>query len=141
MAITTIWWVFTGLAIAAELLTGGVYLLMVALGLAAGAMTAHLGLSLPWQIVCAAAVGVLSVLVCRRVRARARPELPASANPNINLDIGETINVPEWAADGTARVPYRGSLWTVVLRPGSMPAPGMHRVMEVQGHHLIVDKA
>ena len=29
------------------------------------------------------------------------------------LDIGETLQVDAWDADGTARVPYRGTAWTV----------------------------
>ena len=141
MDASTLWWIFAGITIAAELLTGGIYLLMIALGLACGAVAAHLGLGIPFQISVAAAVGVLAVLVCRRLRARRAPELPASANPDLNLDIGETLHVPEWNSDGTARIPYRGSQWTVVLRAGSMPAAGLYRVMEVQGNRLIVDKA
>lgn len=141
MATSTWWWVFTGITIVAELLTSGIYLLMIAFGLACGAIAAHLGLSLPLQIMIAAAVGMLSVLVCRRLRARRAPELPPSANPDLNLDIGETLHVPEWNSDGTARIPYRGSQWTVALRAGSMPAAGLYRVIEVQGNRLIVDKA
>ena len=39
----TIWWLLTGGAVAIELLTGTFYLLMLAIGMAAGAVTAHLG--------------------------------------------------------------------------------------------------
>lgn len=137
---STWWWVLTGCVIVAELLTGTIYLLLVATGMAAGAIAAHLGLSMPLQICSAAAVGVLCVLVFKRIR-RHKPELPTTANPDINLDIGETLHVPEWNSDGTARIPYRGSQWTVVLRAGSLPAPGLYRVIEVQGSRLIVDKA
>ena len=138
---STWWWILAGITVAAELLTGGIYLLMIALGLACGAVAAHLGLGMPFQITVAAAVGVLSVLLCRRIRGKRMPELPPSANPDLNLDIGETLHVPEWNADGTARIPYRGSHWTVALRPGSMPSSGLYRVIEVQGNRLIVDKA
>ena len=138
---STLWWILTGITIAAELLTGGIYLLMIALGMAAGAVAAHLGLNVSIQISTAAIVGVLSVMLCRGIRGRRMPELPAAANPDLNLDIGETVHVPEWNSDGTARIAYRGSQWTVVLRPGSMPAAGLHRVIEVQGNRLIVDKA
>ena len=141
MDASTMWWILAGITIAAELLTGGIYLLMVALGLAAGAVAAHFGAPLALQIALAAVVGVLSVLVCRMLRGRRHPELPAAANPNLNLDIGETLHVPEWQADGTARIPYRGSQWTVVLRQGSMPAAGLYRVIEVHGNRLVVDKA
>lgn len=141
METSTIWWILTGAIIVAELLTGGIYLLMIALGLACGAIAAHVGLTQPLQIVVAAIVGVLAVLLCRRFRGRRAPELPASANPDLNLDIGETLHVPEWNADGTARIPYRGSQWTVVLRAGSMPASGLYRIIEVHGNRLTVDKA
>lgn len=141
MAPSTLWWILAGMTLVAELLTGGIYLLMVALGLAAGAVAAHLGMALPQQIVVAAIVGILAVLLCRLVRARRAPELPAQSNPDLNLDIGEIVHVPEWLSDGSARIPYRGSQWTVTLRPGSMPAPGLHRVIEIQGNRLIVDKA
>lgn len=141
MEASTGWWILTGLTIAAELLTGGIYLLMIALGLAAGALAAHLGMSLALQIGVAAVVGVLAVVLCRRIRGRRMPELPATANPDLNLDIGEVLHVPEWNSDGTARIPYRGSHWTVVLRPGSMPAAGLYRVIEVHGNRLTVDKA
>ena len=141
MEASTLWWILAGITIAAELVTGGIYLLMIALGLAAGAIAAHLGLSITAQISTAAAVGALAVVVCRRVRGKRMPELPASANPDLNLDIGETLHVPEWSPDGTARISYRGSQWTVALRAGSLPAPGLYRVIEVQGNRLIVDKA
>ena len=40
-----IWWVAAGLMVAAELATGSFYLLMVAFGMVAGALAAHLGLA------------------------------------------------------------------------------------------------
>ena len=101
---STLWWILTGITIAAELLTGGIYLLMIALGMAAGAVAAHLGLHVSIHISTAAIVGVLSVMLCRRIRGRRMPELPAAANPDLNLDIGETVHVPEWNSDGTARI-------------------------------------
>lgn len=141
METSTLWWLLAGITIVAELLTGGIYLLMIAVGLACGAVAAHLGMTMPLQISAAALVGVLAVLLCRRIRGRRMPELPASANPDLNLDIGEILHVPEWNSDGTARIPYRGSQWTVVLRAGSMPATGLYRVIEVHGNRLTVDKA
>jgi len=141
MQASAYWWILTGIVIIAELLTGGIYLLMIAIGLATGALAAHAGLSVALQITIAALVGAATVLLFRQLRRRRGPELPASANPDINLDIGETVQVAEWNSDGTARVMYRGCQWTAVLRPGSMPASGQYRVIEVQGSRLIVDKA
>ncbi len=141
MQASTIWWVLTGVVIATELATGTIYLLMISVGLAAGAIAAHLGLDLPVQISCAAVVGMVSIFLGRRIRRRRAPQLPAQANPDVNLDIGETITIEQWVSDGTARVPYRGSQWNVALRPGSLPSPGVHRIIEIQGNRLIVDKA
>ena len=38
MAESTVWWLLAGVAVAAELVTGTFYLLMIALGLASGAL-------------------------------------------------------------------------------------------------------
>lgn len=141
MEASTWWWILAGLAIVAELLTGTIYLLMISLGLAAGAVAAHLGLGLPLQTVVTAVVGVLCVMVARRIRRARSSGLPASADPAMNLDIGETVTVTQWESDGTARVSYRGAQWTAVLRAGAMPAPGQYRVTELQGNRLVVDKA
>ena len=46
MEASTIWWLAAGAVVVAELLTGTFYLLMVALGLVAAALAAHLGLAL-----------------------------------------------------------------------------------------------
>lgn len=141
MEASTLWWVLVGLTLVTELLTGTIYLLMICLGLAAGAIAAHLGLDLPLQIVVAAVVGVLGVLAARRIRRARSSGLPASADPDMNLDIGETVTVTQWESDGTSRISYRGTQWTAVLRPGAMPTPGQYRVVELQGNRLIVDKA
>lgn len=138
---STFWWILAGIAVVAELLTGTIYLLMLALGLVAGAVAAHLGLDMPVQIIVAAVVGVLCVLVGRRIRRARTSGLPASADPDMNLDIGETVTVTQWDADGSTRVQYRGAQWTAVLRAGAMATPGLYRVVELQGNRLIVDKA
>ena len=138
---STFWWILAGMVVAAELVTASIYLLMIALGMVAGALAAHAGASWPWQIGASAVIGALSVLVARRIRSQRAAPLPAAANRDLNLDIGEVLHVPEWNIDGTARIPYRGSYWTVVLRSGSTATPGLYRVMEVQGNRLVVDKA
>ena len=65
MAQTTIWWVLAGAVIALELLSGTFYLLMLSLGLVGAAIAAHLGASMPIQLVVAAVVGGGSVLAWR----------------------------------------------------------------------------
>ncbi|MGQ0710723.1 MAG: NfeD family protein [Rhodoferax sp.] len=137
----TIWWIVTGLAVALELFVGAVYLLMVALGLAAGALAAHAGASPALQLLAAALVGSACTLAWHFKRPSAGAELPAQANPNVNLDIGETVQVDTWNSDGTADVHYRGARWTAIHRPGVLPTPGAHRVAELVGNRLLLDKA
>jgi membrane protein implicated in regulation of membrane protease activity len=51
---STWWWILAGMAVIAELLTGTFYLLMLALGLSAGALAAHAGAGVAGQLVAAA---------------------------------------------------------------------------------------
>ncbi|MBU1359162.1 MAG: NfeD family protein [Gammaproteobacteria bacterium] len=140
MAYSTLWWLITGAAVVLELLSGTVYLLLLSAGFAAAAISAHLGAGLTVQLVIAALVGAGAVLIWKMVL-RKRPADPASsANPDVNLDIGERVYVEEWNPDGTATVRYRGAQWTVVPRPGTTPAIGDHQVAEVIGSRLVVDK-
>ncbi len=140
MAESTVWWLLTGGAVAVELLTGTFYLLMLAIGLAAAALAAHLGFALPAQLVIAALVGGGAVVGWHFVRQRRPKELPAASNRDVNLDIGETVQVTRWAPDGTTQVRYRGAQWTAVPAAGTIPVAGPHRIREVVGSRLVVEQ-
>jgi membrane protein implicated in regulation of membrane protease activity len=138
MSASTIWWVAAGLAIAAELATGTFYLLMIGLGLAAGALASLFGFNVVAQIVIAAVIGGATTVVWHWRRKRQPESLPARENRDVNLDIGEQVTVGDWAADGTTRVPYRGSVWTARLQPGATTLPGLYRVAAVEGNWLVL---
>jgi membrane protein implicated in regulation of membrane protease activity len=140
MSESTLWWLVTGLAVVAELLTGTFVLLMLAIGFAAGALAAHLGAPLTLQLVAAAVVGGGAVVAWQKWRKAHRSEPSSEANRNLNLDIGQTLLVPMWEPSGTARVSYRGAQWTVALQdPAQRPVPGLHRIVAVQGSRLLVE--
>ena len=134
----TVWWVLAGLLVAAELLTGTFYLLMVAVGLAGGAVAAHLGFALTPQLLTAALVGGGATAVWHWHRAKQPRSAPAHLNRDVNLDIGERVKVNSWEADGTARVSYRGSTWSARLAPGADSAAGEYVVSAVEGNHLVL---
>ncbi|MCF8209581.1 MAG: NfeD family protein [Rhodoferax sp.] len=140
MTETTVWWLLTGGAVAIELITGTFYLLMLALGMAAAALAAHLGLGLVSQLVTASVVGGGAVIAWHVRQVRRAAARQGSANSEMNLDIGETVQVPFWKPDGTADVQYRGAHWTAIHRAGVSPSPGVHRVSELVGNRLLVDK-
>jgi membrane protein implicated in regulation of membrane protease activity len=138
---STFWWVLAGVAVAAELMTGTFYLLMLALGPVGAAVAAAAGASLTTQIAMAAALGVGAVLVWRWLQMRRNHlNAPAQSNPDVNMDVGQIIQIAAWNADGSAQVRYRGAQWTAVRRAGIQPSAGEHRVVEVIGARLLVEK-
>jgi membrane protein implicated in regulation of membrane protease activity len=141
MAQSTIWWLIAGALVAVELLTGTFYLLMLAIGMASAACAAHLGANATMQILVAAIVGGGAVITWHMRQLRRHKEPPAQANVNVNLDIGELVQIEHWNPDGTADVQYRGARWTAIHRTGVIPSAGSHKVAELVGNRLLVDKA
>ncbi len=133
-----LWWVLAGTLVALELVTGTFYLLMLALGAAAGALAAHAGLAASVQVVSAALLGALATGGWHLRRARHPRSAPAAANPDVLLDIGQTLSVDAWAADGTARAQYRGAAWSVRFQGSGTPGPGRFRIVAVHGNELTV---
>lgn len=141
MSDSTIWWLLCGGLVVLELATGTFYLLMLAIGMAAGALAAHAGMGLAGQLAAAAVVGLLLVTVCYLLKKRRPGDPSARALRSVNLDVGEVIRIEHWEADRTTSVRYRGAQWKVLLRDGEPAEPGMYRVTELMGNRLVVDKA
>jgi membrane protein implicated in regulation of membrane protease activity len=139
MATSTLWWIAAGVAVAAELATGTFYLLMIALGLAAGGLAASLGASWVWQLIGAAVVGGGAVALWNTLRTRLPAPLPANANPDVQSDIGRQVHVTHWLTDGTARVHYRGADWSARWQ-GDTPPPGAghYTIRSIDGNQLVV---
>lgn len=136
----TVWWIAAGLLVAAELASGTFYLLMLAVGACAGALAAHLGLGETTQMVMAAIVGGTAVIALNRRRSRGLKAAPAASNPDMNLDIGQSVQVDAWSADGLAQVQYRGAAWQARFI-GSAPArSGRHVIRAVEGSCLLLDR-
>jgi membrane protein implicated in regulation of membrane protease activity len=134
----TIWWIAAGALVALELATGTFYLLMLAAGCAAGALAAHAGMGSTAQVVTAALLGGGATFAWHLKRQRQPKSEPAESNSDVNMDIGQQVQVAAWGADGTARVQYRGAGWAVRLAHGSPVAPGLHVIVSVHGNELRV---
>lgn len=138
---STLWWLAAGALVAAELASGSFYLLMLALGCAAGAIAAHLGLAGSAQIVVAALLGAAATAAWHTWRQRRPADAPAAANRDVNLDIGSAVRVEHWNADGSARATYRGSAWQVRWAGSGAPVPGEHVIVALHGNELRVAPA
>lgn len=135
---SALWWLASGLAVAIEVATGTFYLLMIGLGLVAGALASHLGFGVAGQLIVAAAVGGGATSLLHWQRLRQAPAVDSHRNRDVNLDIGERVEVARWGGDDTARVQYRGSVWTARRAPGVPPVAGPHRVVAVEGNWLVL---
>lgn len=133
-----IWFAAACTLVAAELFTGTFYLLMVAIGFGAAGLTAFLGGGLPLQLVIGAAIGIAATVILRRTRwGKLQKQGDALHNPDVILDIGQTVHVTEWN-DGVTRVQYRGASWEAVMENGSEPATGNLIIKAVRGSTLVL---
>jgi membrane protein implicated in regulation of membrane protease activity len=135
---STWWWIATGALVAAEMVTGTFYLLMLAAGTATAALVAMVGMSGNAQLVAAALVGGGSVALLHWRRRAVPPEPPAQSNRDVNLDIGEHVRVDAWNPDGSAQVSYRGAMWSAQYAGQDAPAPGMHVIESLDGSRLML---
>jgi len=94
MELSTIWWVLAGVTVAAELLIGSFYLLMLSLGMAAGAIAAQVGSPLTVQLLVAAGVGGAAVLLWRRMKQGRGAERAVDAYSRVASDASTTPIVP-----------------------------------------------
>lgn len=136
------WFVAAGILVCLELFSGTFYLLMIAIGFAAGGLAALAGVGGTLQIVGAAIIGVLATYALRRSKYGKSHNPNAASDPNINLDIGQTILVNEWKTDVNApphaRESYRGAPWDIELAHGEAAVPGNFTIREIRGSRLIV---
>lgn len=142
LSLPVLWWLAAGLLVAGELLTGTIYLLMLGLGCAAGAVAAHAGAGTSASIVVAAVTGTAATVGWHwRQLQRRRHQPDAQHDANLNLDIGQTVEVPAWDGQGRARCQYRGALWTVRYQGQTAPQPGPHTIVAVDGSELLVSRS
>jgi membrane protein implicated in regulation of membrane protease activity len=134
----TVWWVLAGGLVALELASGSFYLLMLGVGAAAAALAAMAGFGTIFQLVAAAIVGGAGALGLAQWRKR-QPTTSQDAQDQ-HLDLGATVQVDAWDAQGTAQVKHRGAAWTAVLAPGQTAAPGVYRIQAMAGNRLVLEK-
>ena len=126
-----------GVLVVLELISGTFYLLMIALGCVAAALAHVAGAAADVQFAVAAVVALAAVVLLRRSRFGRRKRAQASRNPDVNLDIGQTLAVPAWH-ERRARVSYRGAAWDVELAAGEPEDARLYEITELRGSCLVV---
>lgn len=137
-------WVWFGLAVMAliaELLSGTFYMLLVAFGLAASGIVAYFGFSLAAQVATCSIIGLAGLVILKKTGVLLKKwHLKATSDSNVNLDIGQTVEVKSWTDNRTATVYYRGAQWQVKLDPSisEAPSPGQYVIVDLQSVTLIL---
>ncbi len=129
-----VWWIAGAALIAAELVTGTFYLLVIGLALACGGLAAWLGAAVPVQWLIAAALGVVGTMLLQRWKRG----LAASTPLQKGLDIGQMVQVQSWGPAGTARVAYRGSTWDAEVATGDTPHAKTMYIAGMRGSVLLL---
>ena len=114
MAAHWFWLILVVAVVTAEVLTGTIYLLMIALGLGAGALAAWIGVDASLQIMAAAIVAGMGCLVVKRYK-DGLPKAPVTQrDATVHQDVGNIITVDAWQGRHTT-VTYRGAPWQADL--------------------------
>jgi membrane protein implicated in regulation of membrane protease activity len=140
-SLSTWWWIATGVLVAAELATGTFYLLMLTIGTVAAALVGWAGFGWNAQLAPTALAGGGAVALLYWQRRRSPSALPAQANRDVNLDIGEKVRVEGWNTDGTTQVSYRGAMWAAQYMGSDAPTPGVHIIGAIEGNRLQLQRS
>ncbi len=136
MAMHYLWWIAGVILVIAELMTGSLYLLAVAVGAAAAGLVALLAQPIWVQFLVAALLSVGASSVVQKLRGK-QTTLPSQENPDVLLDVGSRIFVSNWQPNHATRVQHRGTDWDARCRD-TVPAAGWHKIMAIENNQLIL---
>lgn len=132
------WWMLAIALGIAEIFLGTFYLLIIALALLLTGIIAWLGAGFGIQLLFAALASLCGAWLLYRFRPAAPRAIPPDSNPDLNLDIGQTVSVERWEEQGWARIGYRGTTWQAELLAGCPRHGGLHRIHAITGSRLIL---
>lgn len=143
MSESTLWWIVTGFFVSLELLSGSAYLFMLALGAAAAALSAGLGATQAIQLMAAAFVGGLAVVVWHFHLLKRGPLNHVTDFGTLapaQVHIGDHVEVEKWESDGTCRVKHQGEVCVGRHFGPQLPKHGRHRIKSVDGQFLVLEQ-
>jgi membrane protein implicated in regulation of membrane protease activity len=133
-----IWWiVIAAVLLGVELATGAYYLLALSIAAAVTAIAAYFGVGTTAQLLLAAVTAVISVSIAHRFRKLHQSSSSVQDNPDVHADIGQTVTVSTWDAQGKGQTFYRGAHWQTSLE-GPRSETHTYRVVRIDGIRLVV---
>lgn len=135
MEIYIYWFLLALVLLGLEMVTGTFYLLVVAIAMAVGGLTALLTAGIAWQLILSALTGIAGTIVLRRWKSTHAGEAPSAS-----LDIGQPVKVIKWNDNGSVRVFYRGAEWDAELESADMPHDATLYIAAVRGSGLVLTR-
>lgn len=127
------WLIAAAIALIAEFMSGSFYLLMLALALAGGGLTALFLPNASWQYLVAALTGLVGVSLLYRHKQRT----PAQHTPT-DPDINQTVRVLQQTGLQQYRVHYRGTEWDARLAQGELKPDDQAHIIGHNGNTLLI---
>jgi membrane protein implicated in regulation of membrane protease activity len=127
------WWIAAAVLVAAELLTGTFYLLVIGIAVACGGIAAWLDWGIPYQWLTATMLGVVGTVLLNRWK-----RMQGSGTKQRGLDVGQMVRVETWGPNHTARVNYRGTTWDAELAAPDTPQAETMYIEAMRGSVLIL---
>ncbi|WP_338849401.1 NfeD family protein [Massilia sp. W12] len=135
------WAALAGFLVICELLSGTFYLLMLALGMVAGAVLAAFNFPPSVQMLGAALVAVIGVAWLHNSHLGWHARRGNDADESWSLDLGQSVHVQNWRCEGgrfVTRISYRGAEWDCELQQGKPVEGARYRIQQMRGNCLIV---
>lgn len=136
MSAWIVWWILALILIGVEMLTGTFYLLAIGVAFITGGLVDFLGGSFLVQLVATSILGSAGCFIAYYYQQANKKKHEAQ----IELDLGQRVQVLKWNDDGSARVSYRGSQWNAVAATPQTPRNKEMFIVRMQGSTLVLDE-
>jgi membrane protein implicated in regulation of membrane protease activity len=132
------WWCLAVFCVVAELYSGTLYLLALAIILAIIGLTSYFALPILLQII----IGIIAtalMLTLLRYKHNQSIEKNSVANNLQHMDIGSLVIVEAWQTNKKTYVMYRGCQWQAVCKDADAKI-GEHKIIAIDKNQLHLQK-
>lgn len=136
MELYLIWLIIALILLGTEMMLASVYLIAFFLGVLSAAALAFFEFSLSAQCF-ASAIVIITGVICAYFY-RKKISLLNKKDQLDNIDEDQIVFVDNILEDGTAKVKYRGAVWTAYKTDGATLVKGQYKIEKIDGTRLIL---